>query len=56
MSKILEKIIEPAKIEAGSTFKIKVKAVRYAIYDELKEKTVDFIKDYTVDDLKGEGR
>lgn len=56
MSKIIEKIIEPARIEAGSIFKIKVKAIRYATYDEFKEKTVDFIKDYTVDDLKGEGR
>lgn len=56
MSKIIEKIIEPARIEASSTFKIKVKAIRYAIYQEMKVKTVSFLKDYTVADLKGEGR
>lgn len=56
MSKIIEKIIEPSRIETGSIFKIKVKAIRYATYDEFKEKTVDFIKNYTVADLKGEER
>lgn len=56
MSKIIEKIIEPARIEAGSIFKIKVKAIRYATYEELKNKTVIFLKDYTIADLKGEER
>lgn len=56
MSKIKEIIVEPSRIEVGSIFKIKVRTTRYATYDEFKEKTVDFIKDYTVDDLKGEGR
>ena len=56
MSKIIEKILEPARIEAGSTFKIKVKVIRYATYQEMKAKTVNFIKNYTVADLKGEGR
>lgn len=56
MPKIIEKIIEPARIEAGSIFKIKVKAIRYATYEETKNKKVSFLKNYTVADLKGEGR
>lgn len=56
MSKIIEKIIEPARIEAGSIFKIKVKAIRYATYEDTKSKTVGFLKSYTVADMKGEGR
>ena len=56
MSKIIEKIIEPARIEAGSSFKIKVKAIRYATYEDIKNKTVSFLKNYTVADMKGEGR
>ena len=56
MSKIIEKIIEPARIEEGSSFKIKVKAIRYAVYQEMKVKTISFLKNYTAADLKGEGR
>lgn len=54
MSKIKDIVIEPAYIEAGSKFKIKVKAIRYATYEELKNRTVATIKNYTVGQLKGE--
>lgn len=54
MNKIVEKILEPSRIEVGSTFKLKIKAIRYMSYVELKERTVSKIKQYTVADLKGE--
>ena len=53
-NKILEKIIEPSKIIVGSTFLLKVKAIRYLTYDELKEKTYSENKAYTYSELKGE--
>lgn len=54
MKKIIEKIIEPSRIEVGSTFKLKIKAIRYMSYAELKERTISKIKQYTIADLKGE--
>ena len=54
MSKIIEKILEPSRIEVGSTFKLKIKAIRYLTYAELKQQTVSSIKQYTVAELKGE--
>lgn len=54
MNKIVEKILEPSRIEVGSTFKLKIKAIKYITYAELKEKTVSKIKQYTVANLKGE--
>ena len=54
LPKITEKIIEPSHIEVGSFFKIKVKARRYAIYQELKTKSTSIVKNCTVADLKGE--
>lgn len=55
MSKITEKIIEPSsRVDVGSTFKIKVKAIRYAPYEEFKTKLVSKIDDYFVAQLKGE--
>ena len=54
MKKITEKIIEPSRIEVGSTFKLKIKAIRYMSYAELKERTISKIKQYTIADLKGE--
>ena len=38
-NKITEIITEPNKIYVGSTFKLKIKAIRYATYNELKTKT-----------------
>jgi hypothetical protein len=54
MPKIIEKIVEPSRIEVGSFFKIKVKAIRYVLYGELKNKTVGTVKNCTVKGLKGE--
>ena len=54
MNKIVEKIIEPSRIEVGSIFKLKIKAIRYMSYEEMKERTVYKIKQYTVAELKGE--
>ena len=54
MNKIVEKIIEPSRIEVGFTFKLKIKAIRYMSYAELKERTVSTIKNYTVATLKGD--
>lgn len=55
MPKIIEKILEPARIDVGSTFKIKVKAIRYATYDEVKNR-LDYTttQNYKYSDLKGE--
>ena len=53
-NKIIETVIEPSKVVVGSIFKIKIKAIRYAIYKELKEKqkTYSNIKSYTYKELK----
>lgn len=54
-TKIIEKIIEPARVEIGSIFKIKVKAIRYATYNELKNR-LDYttIQDYSYSQMKGD--
>ncbi len=56
MSKIKEIILEPSKINAGSNFLLKIKAIRYATYQELKSKVTytDVQDDYKYSDLKGE--
>lgn len=38
----------------GSSFKLKVKAVRYVTYNELKEKTYTESRNFKYSDLKGE--
>lgn len=53
-TKIIEKITEPAKITAGSTFLLKIKAIRYLTYAEVKTKTYNEIKTYTYAELKGD--
>ena len=53
-NKIIETIVEPSKVIVGSTFLLKVKAIRYLTYDELKEKTYSENKAYTYSELKGE--
>ena len=53
-NKITEIITEPNKIYVGSTFKLKIKAIRYATYNELKTKTYNEVKNYTYNKLKGE--
>ena len=55
MQKIIEKIIEPSHIEVGSTFLLKIKAIRYATYQELKTRlNYTTIQQYTYSQLKGE--
>lgn len=56
MSKIKEIIIEPEKIYSGSIFKLKIKAVRYLTYQELKQKQKNYsnTKKFTYKNLKGD--
>lgn len=55
MSKIQEIILEPTKITVGSTFKlkIKIKAIKYLTYKEMKAKTYKYYKVYKYKNLKG---
>lgn len=53
MSKIIETIVEPDKIEVGSTFKLKVRVIKYLTYKEMKTKNYKYFKDYKYKDLKG---
>lgn len=52
-NKITEKILEPSKIYVGSTFLLKIKAIRYATYKELKIKTYNEVKTFTYKELGG---
>lgn len=54
MSKIIETILEPSKIYAGSNFLLKIKAIRYLTYKEMQIKNYIYYKSYTYKDLKGE--
>ena len=54
-NKIQEIKVEPIQIEAGSTFKLKIKAKRSATYQDIKtHKTYRQLKDYSYGQLKGE--
>lgn len=53
-NKITEIITEPNKIYVDSAFKLKIKAIRYTTYNELKTKTYNEVKNYTYSKLKGE--
>lgn len=53
MSKIQEIIVEPNKIVVGSTFKLKVRVIKYLTYKEMKTKNYKYFKDYKYKDLKG---
>ena len=54
-TKIIEKIIEPSRVEIGSIFKLKIKAIRYATYQEMKNRlNYTTTENYTYNDLKGE--
>lgn len=55
MTKIIEKILEPTRIEVGSIFKIKIKAIRYASYNELKN-NLNYLntQKYQYNQLKGD--
>lgn len=54
-NKIIEKTVEPSKIEVGSTFLLKIKAIRYLTYQEIKDNfTYSTIQNHTYSELKGE--
>lgn len=38
-NKITEILVEPNKLKVGSTFKLKIKAIRYMTCEEMKTKT-----------------
>lgn len=58
MNKIQEVILEPSVIYTGSKFKIKIRAIRGATYQELVDKAYKYQtlkdKNITYGDLKGE--
>ncbi len=54
MSKIIEKIIEPSKVEIGSIFKIKIKTIRYLTYAEIKNQKISKLKNVTIAEMKGD--
>ena len=55
MPKIKEIIVEPQKVTVGSVFKLKIKAVRGATYQELKDRlTYNSLMDYKYSELKGD--
>ena len=54
MSKIQEIIVEPTKVQVGSTFKLKIKAINYLTYKEMKTKNYNYFKSIKYGDLKGE--
>ena len=54
-NKITNVLIEPSEIIEGSTFLLKIKAIRYATYDNIKNKlTYSELENYTYSQLKGE--
>ena len=55
MNKIIDKITEPSRIEVGSSFLLKIKAIRYATYKEIQPKTYQHVNDaFTYKELKGD--
>ena len=52
-NKITEIITEPNKIYIGSTFKLKIKAIRYITCNEAKTKTCNYMKQFTCNEVKG---
>ena len=54
-NKITEKLVEPTKIETGSTFLLKIKAIRYLTFQEVKENlTYTTVQNYKYGELKGD--
>lgn len=52
-NKIVEIITEPNKVYVGSVFKLKIKAIRHATYEELKPKTYNEVKSFSYKELGG---
>lgn len=53
-NKIVEVRIEPTEVYTNQKFKLKVKAIRYLTFEELKTLTFDQVKQFTFGQLKGE--
>lgn len=54
-SKITKVLVEPSKIFEGSTFVLKIKAIRSVTYQEIKDNlTYATLENYTFNQLKGE--
>ncbi len=53
-NKIIDIIVEPTPVYEGSTFRLKVKAIRGLTYEELKTITYEDLKDYTYSEVKGD--
>lgn len=53
MNKIEEFVVEPEKILVGSTFLLKIRAIRYLSYKEIKNKEYKYFKDYKYKNMKG---
>lgn len=53
-NKIIEKLIEPVKVETGSFFKIKIKAIRGLNYREIQDFTYQELSEYSYSQLKGD--
>lgn len=53
MPKIQEIILEPNKIQVGSTFRLKVKAINYLTYKEVRSKNYNYFKDHKYKEMKG---
>ena len=53
-NKITEVLVEPSTVYTGENFKLKVKAIRYVTFNELKTLTYNQVDDFTWGNLKGE--
>ena len=52
-NKITEIITEPNKIYEGSTFKLKIKVIRYLTYEELEKMKYEEVENYTYSQIEG---
>ena len=52
-NKIKEIIVEPSKVYESSTFKLKIKAIRYMTCKEMKTKTCKEAKTWTCREVDG---
>ncbi len=53
MNKIEEIVVEPSKIFESSTFKLKIKAIRYMTCKEMKTKTCKATRTWTCREVGG---
>lgn len=54
MQKITEIVVEPSKIFVGSTFKLKIKAIRELTYKELEEKEYSYFESISYKGIEGD--